>query len=1165
MNHSKNMQKYFDAIDKEVKNAHHVSSVARKKGYDPEEEVNIPLAKGISERVEGLISAVSPKILNSGVAQRILELEKKYGSLDWRVALKISEEVAKEKFYKFETKLKALETGIRVGLAYITLGVISAPLEGFIELKIKKRKDGKEYFSVFFAGPIRAAGGTAEAVSIIIADFVRHTTGYYKYDPTEKEIKRTITEIRDYNDRVTNLQYNPSDEELLFLLQNLPVEINGDPTEEIEVSNYKDLDRVETNRIRGGICLVIAEGLAQKAKKVNKRMSKWGLEMGLQWEFISQFLEIQKKAKAKGQKSKDKEKISPNYTFISDIVAGRPVLSYPMRYGGFRLRYGRTRTTGLAAAAVHPQTMNITNEFVATGTQLKIERPGKAAAIVPCDSIDGPIIKLKNGTVIKADDESKIDNNNVDKILFLGDILFNYGDFSENGHKLVPMGYNQEWWIRHFEKAIINLFGFLDLYKASELLDVSSTNLEHLFLDSIHTKITFRLARKISELFKIPLHSDFIYYWTNITKEELYKLRNWIKSGKIKKEESKIVKIILENNSNKEILEKIGLPHLLVNKEYVVIEKEDAHNLHYTFIEKDDEKSYHDNQGVLNILSKILKIEVKDKAGTFIGTRMGRPEKAKMRKLQGSPHFLFPVGEEGGRLKCIQSALDQGKITADFPVFYCQKCKKETIFIKCLDCNNKTTKSYFNYITKNISTKEDPKSKEFRKREIDIKSYFKTALSNSGLSIFPDLIKGVKKTSNKTHITEPIIKGILRAKHGIFVNKDGTTRYDMIELPITHFKPKEIGTSIEKLIELGYTYDTKGRKLENINQVLELKPQDQILPASLETSDEPADEVLFRIANFIDELLIRLYKLPPYYNLKSKKDIIGHLVIGLAPHTSAGTIGRIIGFTKTQGMFSHPLFHAAMRRNCDGDEACVVLLMDAFLNFSRSFLPDRRGSRTMDAPLVLTSVLVPGEVDDEVHGMDIVWSYPLELYESAALYKNPWDVEVKQISQTLDTYEQYEEMGYTHEISDINKGVRCSAYKTLPTMQDKLFGQMDLAEKIVAVEPSDVAELVINRHFLKDIKGNLRKFSRQQFRCVKCNEKYRRPPLRGKCIECNGKIIFTISEGSIIKYLKPTISLAEKYKVSKYLTQSIEILRQQVESVLGRDSERQEGLGKWFG
>jgi len=29
----------------------------------------------------------------------------------------------------------------------------------------------------------------------------------------------------------------------------------------------------------------------------------------------------------------------------------------------------------------------------------------------------------------------------VNEIIFLGDILFNYGDFSENGHSLVPAGY----------------------------------------------------------------------------------------------------------------------------------------------------------------------------------------------------------------------------------------------------------------------------------------------------------------------------------------------------------------------------------------------------------------------------------------------------------------------------------------------------------------------------------------------------------------------------------------------------------------------------------------------------------------------------------------------------------------------------------------------------
>jgi DNA polymerase II large subunit len=264
-------------------------------------------------------------------------------------------------------------------------------------------------------------------------------------------------------------------------------------------------------------------------------------------------------------------------------------------------------------------------------------------------------------------------------------------------------------------------------------------------------------------------------------------------------------------------------------------------------------------------------------------------------------------------------------------------------------------------------------------------------------------------------------------------------------------------------------------------------------------------------------------------------------------------------------MFCHPLFHAAMRRNCDGDEACVILLLDALINFSRSYLPDKRGSRTMDAPLVLTSLLVPGEVDDEVHGMDIVWSYPLELYEAAQNYKYPWEVEIKQIDNVLNTPAQYEGMGYTHKTENMNSGVLCSAYKLLPTMKEKLHGQMILAEKITAVEPADVAQLVIEKHFLKDIKGNLSKFSTQQFRCVGCNTKFRRPPLAGKCTSCKGKIIFTISEGSIVKYLEPTLSLARKYKVSTYLMQTLDFLQEQVASVLGKEKERQEGLGKWFG
>jgi len=72
----------------------------------------------------------------------INELEKKYEPLDWRVALEIAKDVALEKFCKFETREEAIEAGIRVGFAYHTLGIVAAPLEGFVGIEIKKRKDG---------------------------------------------------------------------------------------------------------------------------------------------------------------------------------------------------------------------------------------------------------------------------------------------------------------------------------------------------------------------------------------------------------------------------------------------------------------------------------------------------------------------------------------------------------------------------------------------------------------------------------------------------------------------------------------------------------------------------------------------------------------------------------------------------------------------------------------------------------------------------------------------------------------------------------------------------------------------------------------------------------------------------------------------------------------
>ena len=452
--------KYFNSIDSYLEIAYNIANKAKSKGFDPKTEVEMPLAKNIAQRVEGLVSVAAPQILNSGIAERLQELEKKFGKLDWRVSLEIAYEIAQEKYCKFKDKKEAMEIGIRVGFSYLTLGVISAPLEGFINLEIKKRRDGKEYLAMSFAGPIRAAGGTAGAVVVLIGDYVRKKMGYFVFDPDEIELKRYHTELMDYNDRCVRLQYCPSEKETEFLVSKIPIEITGDPTEKIEVSNYKDLKRMPTNRIRGGMCLVIGECLIQKAPKVNKRVEDWGAEFDMeQWLFLKDFLDLQKKIKAgnnsQTKKEKDnkeeekkKEKILPNYKFIQDLVGGRPVFTFPMRKGGFRLRYGRNRTSGFASNSMSIQTMEILNKFIAVGTQLKLERPGKATVITACDTLEPPIVKLNDGSVIvlRTQEEAKKYSSEIKEILHLGDILIGYGEFSENNHVLVPNGYCEEEW-----------------------------------------------------------------------------------------------------------------------------------------------------------------------------------------------------------------------------------------------------------------------------------------------------------------------------------------------------------------------------------------------------------------------------------------------------------------------------------------------------------------------------------------------------------------------------------------------------------------------------------------------------------------------------------------------------------------------------------------------
>ena len=1179
------MYKYFKEIENKTKVAYSIAKEARAKGLDPKSIVETSIATNLAQRAMSLIASKYPQVQTEKIEKRIKELEKEYGFLDHAVCLKIAEEIAKEKFCKFKDLHEAMDAGIRVAFAYYTLGVVVPPLEGFTHFEIKKTFDGKDYIKAYYSGPIRSAGVTAAFFSLVIIDYLREIFGYAKYDPTELEVKRGIIEVYDYHERVTNLQYLASEEELDFVLKNIPIQIDGLPTEEREVSNYKDLERIETNRIRGGFCLILSESFCQKPPKYWKIVSKLrsnGFRLS-GWDFLEEFVKLKKRLIEK------KTKVDTG-TYIQDAVAGRPIFGHPSRSGAFRLRYGRCRFSGYSAAAISPVTMKILDDFVAIGTQLRLEKPTKATVATICDEIDGPIIKLKDESVVKVKTvgEAKELKDKIKEIIYIGDILISYGDFFNRNQPLLPPGYCSEWWFTEL-KAVAVKYG--DPEKLAGKSPEELEEIQNILQDINKKNLSIEIAVKISNLFEIPLHPTFIFYWSQISFKNFLSLLEWLSKANVKE---KKLDLPYESHRKQEFsdakraLELLGLEHKITTAN-VVIDSETtkalAINLGFSFenLEKfageakkllgkaEEENKKNQEIKVLDFINKNSKFKIKDKAGTFIGARMGRPEKAKPRELTGSPHVLFPVGEQGGRFRSFQSAIERGHVESDFPLYYCENCKKETIYFICEKCKNKTRKIYYcPQCMKRIYSEDCPlhgKARPYARQKLSIKHYFDSALKHLDIKEqLPTLIKGVRGTSSEGHVPENLAKGVLRAIFNLHVNKDGTIRYDSIEVPATQFKPKEVRASIEKLRELGYTKDVYDKELKREDQILELKPHDVILPSLQHFTDEPADETFFKVAQFIDSLLVNFYKMKPFYNLKKREDLIGHLLLCEAPHNCAGVVGRIIGFSNTQGFFASPYMHAAMRRDCDGDEAAMMLLLDALLNFSREYLPAHRGA-TQDSPLILNSRIRPQEVDDMIFDIDIVKNYPLELYMAAEKNMMPTTVKIEQMKDRIkseDQFAAFKNLFYTHETDDLNAGVVCSSYKTLTTMQEKVNHQMALAEKLRAVDTADVARLVIERHFIRDIKGNFHKFTRQQFRCVKCNEKYRRPPLAGKCLRCGGRIIFTIAEGSIVKYLEPAIQLAKHYDVSSYVKQSLDLVKKAIESIFGKETEKQQDLKKWF-
>ena len=1033
-------------------------------------------------------------------------------------ALILSKEIALGKYLPTDATLEEkLDLAVRVGLAIVTEGVTIAPLQGISEVKLKENKDGTQYLSVSIAGPMRSAGGTESAVTMLIADHARKAAGIsaYKANSFDDETGRFVEELRIYEREAGNFQFHVLDEDIINVIANLPVELDGVDTDPFEVVNHKGMHRIKTDRVRGGALRVLNDGLIGRAKKLLKRIDQYGLDG---WEWLGDL----KGAVQTGDKQEDAATKR-----MSEVITGRSVLSAPRKLGGFRLRYGRACNTGFASVGFHPVISEILDHTITVGTQVKIDMPGKGATVAFVDSIETPVVRLKNGNVIKIKDTKHgIEiKNNIEKILHLGDVLISYGDFLENNAQLLPSGYVEEFWIKELEENIIK--------------NVHYTKSDQAYLKNFLAKTpTLNEALKISTNYKIPLHPKFLYYWDKITKEQFEQILEPVTVAK------NYVTYAIEH---KPILERLGVPHVIIDGK-PNLENDEA-TIFYYLLFKNKVNTKDSKNSIPEMIHTYSGIKIRNKFSTAIGVRIGRPEKAAPRQMKPPIHALFPVGDNGGNTRDLLKAAKKQNFYTNISNRICKNCQYPSIGIKCSNCGEETTIKFYcqlcrtevldkPFCNKCKKPTQSHSFKEFPLREELVRAQEKTEIRAQ------QPFKGVKELINQGKIAEPLEKGLIRQSKNLTVFRDGTVRFDATNSPLTHFKPAWIKTPIPKLKELGYTKDIEGKPLTDPEQTVELLIQDVIIPYN-------SAKYLVQVCKYIDHELEKLYQITPYYKVNEITELVGHLVIGLAPHTSVGIVGRVIGFTDTHVCFGTPNWHSAKRRDADGDADSIMLLMDALLNSSRHFLSTKIGG-LMDTPLLIQPLVLPFESQPQAHNLEVTRSFPLEFFESSMTMPKAADISsVEIIKSRLESKEQFYGYYYTHQTSNLTSSKSRSAYSTLGSMLDKFDLQIRNADIIDVVDTTEIVSNVITTHLVPDIVGNLNKYAKQGFRCTNCSRKFRRTPLTQKCI-CGHELIQTITRASIEKYLKIAKRLVEKYHVSNYQKNRIHILSNEIELVFGK-------------
>jgi len=1077
---------------------------ARQRSLDSTPNVDSKLVFSHGQTIEHLIGL-------AGLAERYEEWA---GQLPYtQVPFKIAEDVVYGRFGSFGQDELAL-LAIKAGVACITPpGTTAAPIEGIAGAKVKQNYDRSPYLAIYFAGPMRSAGGTEQALSILIGDFVKSLLHLSRYMPTKEEVARFIEEFRLYERKVSRFQYRVSEDQVLFALERMPIEITGVGTDPVEVVAYRDLPRIGTNYVRGGALRVLIDGFIGRSGKVMKFVKELNLSG---WEWLESLKVTQQES-----------------TYMDEVLVGRPAISSSDRFGGLRIRYGRARNTGLASVGVHPASMVSLDSFLAVGSQLRIDRPGKSSAILPVDSIEPPIVRLKDGSVVKVNSTAEAQSlvGSISEILFLGDVLVSPGDYIETNHTLDKPGFVEEWWAAELRNVISSDPGGIEA--CSQKVEIPPERLRLLIEKPLELKPDFKEASRISGRLNVPLHPALIHFWERCDGSEIFDLLLYLKKEAV----SQGSKIVLPRNDKIEASLDQALVTRRTDGDKIVLDADEL-QLIVALSASTSAPLPQAGENGLSYISRATGLPLKERSGSFISARVGRPEAAKPRRMKPPVQVLFPVGNAGGATRDVIGAGSKGSVKIEIADRRCVDCGSPTFYPRCPKCGGETRAQNVCpkcgvHIENSTCNKCGERARPYSTREFNINDEIRRAQQKLGLRSLPEHVKGVKSLFNNWRIPEALEKGLLRSIHKLSVYKDGTCRFDASNVMLTSFKPSEIGTPVPRLMALGYEKDIDGRPLSSPDQLLPLKIQDVIVPKS-------SLPFLLNLASFLDKLLV-MYGCEPYYNVRDRADLLGKHIISISPHTVGGVVGRIVGITEADVLYAHPYYHQAKRRDCDGDADSFTLTLDVFLNLNKAYMPERPGGK-MDSPLVVFPFVNPKEIDDQVYNMEDEHFLPASFYRLAETNCNPAALQgvLNLVGPSVPL-----SISSTHSTDVFDSGPKVSRYRSIDNTPDKLMAQISVQEKLPAVDKTKVLQHVLDTHLMRDFSGNVKALYTTGFRCAKCGMKFRRPPMSGRCSGCGSAIQPNVYIANVVKYYELIKYIAKNFELEPYYVESIRALSEE--------------------